>query len=337
MADADTGGTAAEALCFADLSVPGIRRCRAGRGWRFVGPDGRTVSDPAERARLLAVGLPPAYRDAWYNPDPSGHIQATGVDDRGRLQYRYHPAFRSQQEELKFVALPEFGRALPAIRARVEADLARRDASRERVVAAVVRLLDIGHIRVGNQRYAQENRSFGATTLMPRHVEVAGARVRLQFRGKGGKLQRLSLSDRALARAVKACQDLPGQHLFTFQSADGSWRAVTSQDVNLWLQEAGAPGLTAKQFRTWWASVIGLEHEGEGLKPMLEAVSGALGNTPAIARKSYVHPAVIARARATAPGPVRPMGPRALSPRERRLMGLLASWEATERPAPCKG
>lgn len=318
---------AAGALTFTEPGTPGIRRRRSGRGWCFVDPEGRVIRDSETRMRLLSVALPPAYREAWYNPDPRGHVQATGVDARGRLQYRYHPDFRAAQEDRKFACLPDFGRALPAIRARVEADLAMRGPSRDRLVAAVVRLLDLGRIRVGNQRYAAENRSFGATTLLPRHAAVKGDRVRLCFRGKAGRRQEMTLSDRALARAVRSAQDLPGQHLFTFRAEDGTWRPVTSQDVNDWLREVGGPGITAKQFRTWWASVIGLAHGDAGLGPMLEAVSAMLGNTPAIARRSYVHPAVIARVRGEGDALPRPQGPRGLAADERRLMGLLAAWQ----------
>lgn len=314
-------------LRFTDLASPGIRRRRSGRGWCFVDPDGQVIRDADERLRLLAIALPPAYRDAWYNPDPCGHVQATGVDARGRLQYRYHPDFRAAQEDRKFAGLAAFGQALPAIRARAEADLARRGPSRERVVAAVVRLLDLGRIRVGNRRYAEANRSFGATTLLPRHASVKGDRVRLCFRGKSGRRHEMTLSDRSLARAVRTAQDLPGQHLFTFQGEDGTWRPVTSQDVNGWLQEAGGEGITAKMFRTWWASVIGLANSSGGIGPMLQAVADMLGNTPAIARKSYVHPAVLALARGEGAALPRPAGPRALSGEERRLMGLLMGWK----------
>lgn len=330
-------GTRCSGLSYTDPGTAGIRRRRAGRGWCFVDPEGRVIRDAEERMRLLAVALPPAYRQAWYNPDPCGHVQATGVDARGRLQYRYHPDFRAAQEDRKFASLAAFGRALPAIRDRVAADLALKGAARDRVVAAVVRLLDLGRIRVGNQRYAEANRSFGATTLLPGHAAVTGDRVRLCFRGKGGRRHEMTLSDRALARTVRAAQDLPGQHLFTFRGEDGAWRPVTSQDVNGWLQEVGGPGITAKQFRTWWASVIGLANSSEGLGPMLEAVSAMLGNTPAIARQSYVHPAVVACAQEAGRVPLRPQGPRALAPDERRLLGLLAGWTADRAAARSAG
>lgn len=313
-------------LTFTEPGTPGFRRRRAGRGWCFLDTEGRVITDPDQRRRLLAIALPPAYREAWFNPDPTGHVQAKGLDARGRLQYRYHPAFRAAQEDRKFAGLAEFGAALPAIRAQVQADLALKGPARDRVIAAVVRLLDLGRLRVGNQRYAQANRSYGATTLLARHAAVRGDSIRLCFRGKSGRRQEMTLSDRTLARAVRTAQDLPGQNLFTYHADDGEWRPVTSQDVNAWLQGIAGEGVTAKQFRTWWGSVIGLSNSGEGVGPMLDAVSAMLGNTPAIARKSYIHPAVTAMARGDWTATLHPCGPRTLQPDERRLMGLLSAW-----------
>jgi DNA topoisomerase-1 len=314
-------------LNFTDVRAPGIRRRAAGKGWCFLDPEGRPIRCAETRARLLAVALPPAYRDAWYNPDPNGHIQAIARDARGRTQYRYHPDFRAAQEAGKFGSLAAFGAALPAIRQAVTRGLAGPALTRDHVIAAVVRLLDLGQLRVGNEQYARENKSFGATTLRRRHARVEGSRVRLRFRAKGGVDRLLVLNDRHLARAVRRCQDLPGQHLFAWEDAAGDIHPVRSQDVNAWLQTEGGAGITAKQFRTWWASVLALAaieaNPALGLKGMLGIVADQLGNTPAITRKSYVHPQVIAIAKGERPPPGRPRGPLALQPEERRLMALL--------------
>jgi DNA topoisomerase-1 len=287
-------------LHHADDSKPGITRKKAGHGWGYYRPDGSRITDRDEIDRLNAIALPPAYRNAWLSPDPRGHILATGIDDRGRKQYRYHPDFRAQQDADKYERCADFGRALPKLRAQVEEDLARRSLSRETVVAAVVRLLDLGHIRIGNETYAKENKSFGATTLRNRHARVTGTRLRLEYMGKSGKKQRLTIEDRRLARIVRRTQDLPGQHLFEYLDGEGKPHAVGSDDVNCYIREATGGDFTAKHFRTWGASLLAFEHilvaakEGKiSLKPMLEEVAAALGNTPAISRKSYVHPALI--------------------------------------------
>jgi DNA topoisomerase-1 len=309
------------------VTAPGFSRRRTGRGWCFLTPEGAVVRSAETRARLLAVGLPPAYREAWYCADPDGHIQAHGIDARGRRQYRYHPDFRLARETFKFESLLAFGLVLPKLRAQVARELGRPKLSQNRVVAAVVRLLDLGALRVGNERYARANRSFGATTLQNRHVQVQGATVKLCFRAKGGVARRVKLSDASLARVVRRCQDLPGQQLFAYEDAAGEIRPVTSGHVNEWLRLHGGDGITAKSFRTWWGSVIGLahlaEHPGATLAAMLGEVSAELGNTPAVARKSYVHPAVIAVARGELPLPTQGRGPRRLQPAERRLVALL--------------
>lgn len=275
----------------------GYTRERRGEGWRYLGPSGRAVASARLIARLDAIALPPAYRDAWYCLDATGHIQATGVDDRGRLQYRYHAEFRARQDEAKFGRCAAFGHALPAIRKQIDRDLARRDMSRERIIAAVVHLLDQGKIRVGNRAYATANKSFGATTLRNRHANVSGERVTLNFIGKSGKAQRVSIEDRRLARIVKRCLAEPGQELFQYVDADGTTRAITSSDINAYLR-THSEGYTAKDFRTWGASVIAFQvfaaAKGQSnLKQVLAEVAEKLGNTPAIARKSYVHPAII--------------------------------------------
>lgn len=290
-------------LCYVDDALPGITRRRKGRYFAYFDPDGKRITDRDEIDRLNRIGLPPAYRDAWLCPSPHGHIQAIGYDDKGRKQYRYHPEFRAAQEADEYGLCANFGRALPLIRARVENDLASRSLDKDTVVAAVVRLLDLGRVRVGNEGYAKANRSFGATTLRNRHAEVRGGRLRLEYRGKSGKMQRLTIEDARLSRLVRRCQDLPGQNLFEYLDADGSVRPVTSGDVNDYLRAAAGKDFTAKHLRTWGASVIAfktlVDRNGPvtTLKTMLERVSRTLGNTPAIARKSYVHPALIALAR----------------------------------------
>lgn len=317
------------ALRYVDGTEPGYTRRRKGEGWEYLTPEGRVLRSPRLIARLDAIALPPAYTDAWYARDATAHLQATGYDARGRKQYRYHPAFRSQREDEKFGRCMDFGTILPRIRKAVERDLARRDLSRERVVAAVVRLLELGKVRVGNESYARTNRSYGATTLRNRHVKVAGARVRLDYVGKSGIRHRIGLEDARLARLVRRCQDLPGQMLFQYEGADGEAHPVTSGDVNDWLRANGAEGFTAKHFRTWGASALafGLLAQAGGrtkLKPLLVEVSARLGNTPAVARKSYIHPAVI---EAAIDPPDRdwrlPRATRWLSPSERGLIAFL--------------
>ena len=314
--------------------IPGIARKKAGHGWAYFLPSGERIADRDEIDRLNAIALPPAYTNAWFCPWPNGHILATGVDARGRKQYRYHPDFRAQQEADKYERCADFGRALPKLRAKVNRDLAGRKLARDTVIAAVVRLLDIAHIRVGNEAYAKSNKSFGATTLRNRHVRVKGSRLRLEYVGKSGKKQRLTIEDRRLARIVRRTQDLPGQHLFEYLDEDGMPHPVTSEDVNDYIRDAAGADFTAKHFRTWGASLLAFEHildtAGAGkisLKPMLEAVAAALGNTPAISRKSYIHPALIDLCRSESAGDLctlrLPRSTQYLTGRERALIGFL--------------
>ncbi|HEY0621491.1 DNA topoisomerase IB [Sphingomonas sp.] len=289
-------------LRYCDDSRPGITRRKMRRGWGYWDATGKRITDRDEIERLNAVGLPPAYTDAWYCPHPNGHLQATGIDDRGRKQYRYHPEFRAAQEAAKYDRCAAFGHLLPKLRARIEADLRKRSLSKERAVAAVVRLLDRGHVRVGNEGYAKANKSFGATTLRKRHARLKGGALKLQYRAKSGQLRNLTLTDGSLLNFVKRCQDLPGQHLFGWLDEAGEARPVTSTDVNDYIRKAMGDEFTAKHFRTWGASVIAFEALADadghiGLKTMLEPVTRALGNTPAIARKSYVHPDLVALAK----------------------------------------
>lgn len=283
-----------------DDKMPGITRKRAGHGWDYYSPAGPRITKRDEIDRLNAIALPPAYGDAWFCPFPNGHIQATGVDARGRKQYRYHADFRAAREADKYERCANFGRALPKLRARVSADLTGQKLARDTVIAAVVRLLDLGHIRIGNEAYTKANKSFGATTLRNRHAKVRGERLMLEYMGKSGKKQRLTIEDRRLAGIVRRTQDLPGQHLFEYLDEAGVPQPVGSAEVNDYIREATGGDFTAKHFRTWGASLLAFKHiletakEGRPvLKPMLEAVAAALGNTPAISRRSYVHPALI--------------------------------------------
>jgi len=279
---------------------PGYSRQQKGRSWAYFDEHGKRVTDRAEIDRLNAIALPPAYVDAWFCKDPNGHLQATGRDSRGRKQYRYHPEFRSKRDTSKYDGCREFGEALPRLRARIERDLKKRKLGRETVLAAVVRLLDREHIRVGNEEYARDNKSFGATTLRNRHLKRVGGDLRMRFPGKHGIVHEATITDRNLKRVVKKCQDLPGQMLFQYVNGDGNPQAITSADVNDYIRGATGGDFTAKHFRTWGASVLFFkqlmakaEEKRLSLKTALDPVAEALGNTPAISRKSYVHPILI--------------------------------------------
>jgi DNA topoisomerase-1 len=292
-------------LRYVSPDSPGIARRRAGRGFRYLAPTGKPIRDAATLARIRRIVIPPAWTEVWISPDPTGHIQATGRDARGRRQYRYHPHFRARRDRDKFSRLVRFGKALPRIRRAVRHDLARRGLPREKVLAAVVRLLETTSFRVGNAEYARLNRSFGLSTLRSRHARVSGGSVRFRFRGKGGRLEERTLVDRGLAAVVRRCQDLPGQALFQYLDDDEE-RAVTSEDVNDYLREvAGTDEFTAKDFRTWVATVLAHRalHEA-GLTPnaprahrirdAIRQTAVQLNDTVAITRSSYVHPAVLA-------------------------------------------
>ena len=285
-------------LVFVTDGDPGISRRQLAHGWAYFDPDGNRIADRAEIERLNGIALPPAYRDAWFCAHPNGHLLATGIDARGRKQYRYHPDFRAERDLMKYDTLAAFGRRLPLVRLRVERDIASAGLNRERAVASVVRLLDSSAIRVGNEVYAKANRSFGATTLRKRHASVKGRALRLRFRAKSGQLRELNLTDRNLIRFVRAMQDLPGQHLFRFLGEDGTPCPVGSSDVNAYLHETMNENFTAKHFRTWKATLIAFEtlmqaHAPVSMKELTARVSEELGNTPAIARKSYIHPALL--------------------------------------------
>jgi len=280
---------------------PGITRKRIGRAWGYFDPKGKRITDREEIDRLNAVGLPPAYTDAWFCTDPNGHLQATGIDARGRKQYRYHPDFRARREKSKFDGLREFGDALPKIRRKVDVDLKAKTLSKDKVLAAVVKLLDNEYLRVGNQEYAKENKSFGATTLLSRQVHDDGRRMKMRFRGKSKVEHEVTITDRTLRRVVRQLQELPGQPLFQYMNGDGNPHPITSNDVNDYIRDATGADFTAKHFRTWGASVLAFEQMMKkaddarlSVTTMVEPVAEALGNTVAMSRKAYVHPALIA-------------------------------------------
>jgi len=285
--------------------APGITRRRAGKGWCYRAPDGTPTKDKTELARIKALGIPPAYTEVWICPDPLGHIQATGRDAKGRKQYRYHERWREVRDETKYGRMIAFAEALPAIRARVAEDLARRGMPREKVLATIVRLLETTLIRVGNDEYARTNESYGLTTMQDEHVDVAGSTLRFAFRGKSGKEHVIDVRDKQLARIVKRSQELPGQELFQYVDEEGITRDVGSGDVNDYLRQITGQDFTAKDFRTWAGTVLAARtlaelEEAESQTALkqnvvraIEQVAGHLGNTRAVCRKSYVHPAVI--------------------------------------------
>lgn len=287
-------------LVFIDDTTPGISRRLIRGKWGYFAPDGARITNRDEIDRLNRIALPPAYASAWFALRDNAHLLATGIDARGRKQYRYHPDYRQEREARKFELCAPFGEALPLLRARVAQDMAARRLTRERAVASVVALLDTGAIRVGNECYVRDNGSYGATTLRNRHARIEGRVLRLRFRGKSGKMRELICSDTTLVRCVRRMQDLPGQHLFQYVEDDGAITPVGSDDVNAYLRETMGEEFTARNFRTWTASVLGFEMLmaalGGSLKAILEAVAERLGNTPAIARKSYIHPAIIGAA-----------------------------------------
>lgn len=297
---------AAEAagLRYVNDDQPGIRRQKRGKGFRYVLPSGDAVTDGKTLERIRKLAIPPAYTDVWICRWSNGHIQATGRDAKGRKQYRYHAKFREVRDSTKYDHMLEFAQVLPSIREQVDAHMRLRGLPREKVLATIVHLLETTMIRVGNSDYAKQNKSYGLTTLKDQHVEVDGAELRFQFKGKSGKLWRLKVKDRRVARIVKASQDLPGQHLFQYIDDDGAQREVTSSDINTYLKEISGAEITAKDFRTWNGTVLAAialaEYEKfdseaaakRNIRAAIEAVSARLGNTPTICRKCYVHPEV---------------------------------------------
>ncbi|HEX8100406.1 MAG TPA: DNA topoisomerase IB [Actinomycetota bacterium] len=300
-----TEAARAAGLRYVSDASPGIVRRRVGKGFTYIGPGGARISNRKELTRIKSLAIPPAWTSVWISPNPRGHIQATGRDARGRKQYRYHSQWRLVRDETKYHKIAAFGEALPAIRDRVEKDLGRHGLPRAKVLATVIRILDTTLVRIGNQEYARMNDSFGLTTLQDRHADITGAKLRLRFRGKGGKVHQVAVQDRRLARTVKRCQDLPGEELFQYVDEAGEQHVVESGDVNDYLREISGEEFSAKDFRTWGGTVLAAEalvRRGEfetqteaksNVVDAIKDVAAQLNNTPAVCRSSYVHPEVI--------------------------------------------
>ncbi len=305
--DPSTNEEAAEyaGLIYVTDAGSGIRRRRSGNGFRYVNGDGRAIKDKDAVKRIKALAVPPAWTDVWICAKANGHIQATGRDARGRKQYRYHSRFREVRERTKYHHMLAFAERPPVIRSRVQEHLALPGLSREKVLATVVHLLEATLIRVGSDEYARANKSYGLTTLKNRHVEVSGSALKFNFKGKSGRVWRLNVRDRRIAKVIRACQELPGQDLFQYVDENGDHRNVTSTDVNAYLHEIGGEDITAKDFRTWHGTVLAavalqdsetFDSEAgakRNVRDAIESVAARLGNTPTICRKCYIHPEVI--------------------------------------------
>jgi len=339
-----------QGLVYVNDAAPGIRRVRRGTGFAYRDASGAWLRDRATLQRIRSLAIPPAYSRVWICVRADGHLQATGRDARGRKQYRYHPEFRALREASKFDRLAAFGRALPRLRSRVQRDLAAAAGNgpptQHGVLAAIVRLLDATFVRVGNDEYARSNQSYGLTTLRRRHAGVQGSVLRLNFRGKSGRQHEVRVDDVRVARIVRRCQQLPGQELFQFVDGDGVARSVGSGEVNDYLEQVCGERFTAKDFRTWHGSVQALDlllaaaaqdaargvHRTVPLKPVIAEVAARLGNTPAVCRKAYIHPDVLALA-ARLPDHGLPAAPhrRGLNAAECRLLQLLEPRVARRR------
>src|SRR5438105_6010674 len=292
-------------LHYSTDTKPGIRRVKSGKGFRFLRPNGKPVTARTDLERIRALVIPPAWTDVWISPDPLGHLQATGHDARGRKQYRYHERWRAVRDETKYDRLIAFGQALPRLRGRIERDLKRPGLPRAKILATVVRLLETTLIRVGNEEYARQNHSFGLTTMRDRHAAVNGTTVRFHFRGKSGIVHEVDLHDRRLARIVQRSQDLPGDELFQYVDEAGRQHTIDSADVNDYLRQVAGAEFTAKDFRTWAGTVLAARALQEieafdsraqarrNIVRAIETVAKRLGNTTAVCRKCYVHPAVL--------------------------------------------
>jgi DNA topoisomerase-1 len=288
-----------------DETMPGIRRIGQKTRVRYVSPDGRPIKDPAELQRIRSLAIPPAYTNVWICPHANGHLQATGRDARGRKQYRYHARWREVRDEVKYGRLIAFAQALPKIREKTDADLNRSGLPREKVLAAVVQLLEKTLIRVGNEEYARQNGSVGLTTMRDGHAKIDGGKLRFEFRGKSGIEHAIDLEDRRLARIVKACRDLPGYELFQYLDDEGKRQEIDSADVNAYLREISGEAFTAKDFRTWAGTVLAAQalaavnrykssaEAKRNVVKAIESVAKRLGNTKAVCRKCYIHPAIL--------------------------------------------
>jgi DNA topoisomerase-1 len=317
---------------------PGIRRKRVGKAFTYLDGDGRTIRDAETIRRIKSLAIPPAWTDVWICPDPRGHLQATGRDARGRKQYRYHPRWREVRDAVKYDRMLAFAEALPKIRLRTDRDLERPGLPRAKVLATIVRLLEETRIRIGNDEYRKENGSYGLTTLRNRHVNVIGAEVRFSFQGKSGKNHSIELHDRRMARIIRRFLEIPGQELFKHVDHDGEVKTIDSADVNEYVREITGEDFTAKDFRTWAGTILaarflresaGATNSRAAKKQLVRAiarVADELGNTPAVAKKGYIHPAVIA---AYLSGGLKPISekdhpdPYDLSAEERSLLSLL--------------
>src|SRR6266550_1498291 len=321
-----------------DNHTPGIRRIGSTTRVRYVHPNGATVSNPAELQRIKSLVIPPAWTDVWICPDSRGHLQATGRDARGRKQYRYHPHWREIRDAVKYDRMLAFAEALPKIREQTDRDLERPGLPREKVLASIVRLLEDTRIRIGNDEYRKVNGSYGLTTLRNRHVNVIGTEVRFTFRGKSGKQHTIELHDRRMARIIKRFLEIPGQELFKCVDGDGEVKAIDSADVNEYLQQVTGEDFTAKDFRTWAGTILaarflretaGAMNSRAAKKQLVRAiarVADELGNTAAVAKKGYIHPAVIAAYLSGGLKPIREKDdpdPYKLSAEERGLLALL--------------
>jgi len=294
-----------EGLTYCSDEHAGLKRSMTKKGFAYHDAKGREITDEKVLERIRMLAIPPAWTDVWICPRASGHIQATGRDVKGRKQYRYHNGWSRHASETKFERLPEFARALPKLRKRVEADLGRRGISRDKVIATAVRLLEITLIRVGNAQYAKQNRSYGLTTLNKRHLDVDGTALTFAFKGKSGVEHQVKVRDRKLAAVIRSLQDLPGQQVFKYRSEDGSLCPVTSDDVNAYIRDAMGEQFSAKDFRTW-AGTVSAARALREMEPAtsatdakrkitlcVKATAGLLGNTPTVCRSSYVHPTVL--------------------------------------------
>jgi DNA topoisomerase-1 len=315
--------------------APGIRRIGTGKTFRYIGPNGRAIHDREILWRIRSLAIPPAWTDVWICKDANGHLQAVGRDARKRKQYRYHPRWREVRDETKFDRMAAFGRVLPRIRARVRRDLVKSGFPREKVLATIVKLLEMTLIRVGNEEYTRHNQSFGLTTLRNRHVNISGGKVHFYFRGKSGVKHAISVEDRHLAKIVRRLLDLPGYELFQYIDDDGDRRSIGSTDVNDYLREITSEDFTTKDFRTWAGTVLALEalckcpsftsqrQAKKNIVKSVEKVAERLGNTAAVCKKCYIHPGVFEAY----------MAGSTLSPGEKALEAFLRKW-SRRRPKP---